>query len=98
MRKYTRQDYMEKRCTHAEYYLDLADFIGITAAMVPVKITKEHVAQNPALNQWGNNPWDAKMIFTRNMAARVGIKSWTLAENICCLKAIAKREVERNEA
>lgn len=85
-----RADYMSGKLTHQEYYLTLARAIGLTANVIPPQCTKAHVETSPNLNNVPLNHWDARHQAVRAFAARAGIKSWSLSDSVCTLKAFAR--------
>ena len=80
---------------HELKYDELAKKLGVDVLkeLIPFskkKINEALAEEDKHLNKWGNSPWDRKEPATRYLAYFKGIKSWSLSNNICVLKHVAK--------
>ena len=86
-----RQRYMNNEISHADYYLWLADGIGITKADLPVSIDRIRQSQDEHLNDISLVMWDRRDPIIRAKAYHHKLP-WSLSDTVCCLKAVARRE------
>jgi hypothetical protein len=88
-----RGRYLEKEISHDEYYLWLADQIGVTFALVPFpkETIKAELKKDRCLNGTPLRAWDAKHPVVAYYAAGL---VWSLSDTVCVLKAVARREAE----
>jgi hypothetical protein len=80
---------------HELKYDELAKKLGIEILKRLIPFSKKAIDGALAegdvhLNKWGNRLWDTKEYNTRRIAFSKGIKSWSLCDNICLLKHVAK--------
>jgi hypothetical protein len=78
---------------HNEFYLWLADAIGITVASLPVSLDRIRESTDPHLNDISLASWDRCDPMVRAKAVRAGMRSWSLSDTVCVLKAFARRAV-----
>ena len=87
-----RQRYMEGKIDHQEYYTWLADYIGVGRDHLPVSLERIKASKDPNYNDIPLQRWDADHFSIRRLAYLAGIKSWSMCETVCVLKAVARRE------
>lgn len=85
-----RSRYLNHEITFDEYYLWLAEFIGVTALMVPVSIERIRESTDPHLNDITLATWDRQDYVVRGLAGRRGL-AWSLSDTVCVLKAVARK-------
>jgi len=88
---FKRKQYMENEISHKEFYLWLADSIGITVSDLPVPIEKIRASHDEHLNDITLRLWDAKDPIVRGKAVRAGMRSWSLSDTVCVLKNFARK-------
>jgi len=93
---FKRKQYMENEISHKEFYLWLADSIGITVSDLPVPIEKIRASHDEHLNDITLRLWDAKDPIVRGKAVRAGMRSWSLSDTVCVLKNFARRWPHEN--
>lgn len=85
-----RKEYMDGKITHQDYYMKIAEMIGVSKRHLPVseerikKSTDEHLNDIPLIE------WDNMHPIIHSRANRAGLKCWSLSETVCVLKAVAK--------
>lgn len=89
--KIERERYMAGKITHTEFYEWLATAIGVTQANLPVDITVIRASQDPHLNDIPLHLWDRQDPIVRHKAASAGMRSWSLCDTVCVLKAYARK-------
>ena len=83
-----RNRYMAGEITHAEYYLWLSDFIGLTDGLIPASNERVKASKDEHLNDIPLQSWDNMHDLVRQ---RAGGLAWSLSDTVCCLKAMARR-------
>lgn len=86
-----RKQYLASEISHSEFYLWLADSIGIRIHDLPVKIERVKASTDPHLNDIPLQLWDRMDYLVRRLAVQHGMRSWSLSDTVCVLKAFAKR-------
>ena len=89
-----RQEYMDRKITHEEYYLWLADFIGATIAMIPVSLERIRQSKDEHLNDITLATWDQQHPLIRSLAFRKGL-AWSYSDTVCVLKNLALQAVKQ---
>ncbi len=90
-----RAQYLSGAVSHEEYYLWLADSLGIGAWALPVSIETLRKSTDPHFNDITLWTWDKQHETVRRAAGAGGARSWSLSDTVCVLKAIARREVSK---
>ena len=85
-----RDRYMGKEITHAEFYLWLADWVGIGESLIPASAAEVERSTDPHLNDIQLGRWDNMDSACRAKASQKGI-AWSLCDTVCCLKSLARR-------
>jgi hypothetical protein len=85
-----RKRYINREISHQEFYLDLAKSIGITIRDMPVNIDILKQSTDKYFNNIPLILWDRQDYIVRSKAYTTGIKSWSLSDSVCCLKAYAR--------
>jgi hypothetical protein len=80
---------------HNEFYLWLADAIGVTVADLPVSLDRIAQSTDPHLNDIALTGWDRRDPIVRHKAVQAGMRSWSLSDTVCVLKAFARRAADR---
>jgi hypothetical protein len=93
-----RKQYLANEITFAEFYLWLADSIGIIRANLPVGIDRIAASTDEHLNDIPLMLWDRQDPIVRRLAVQRGMRSWSLSDTVCVLKAFARREVSKVSA
>ncbi len=88
--KENRSKYLNHEMTHDEFYLWLADAIGVTFGDVPIPVAEINKSEDVHFNDIALHRWDAGDPWVRQKARRAGFRSWSLCETVCCLKAVAR--------
>ena len=100
----TRQDYMEHRATHDEYYLDIANEVSLRASdKALVERVREALKTDEALNNIPLDFWDARAQqlipgygARLAKAARERGTFWaTLGDGVCILKVVYRDAARR---
>jgi hypothetical protein len=78
---------------HNEFYLWLADAIGVAVGDLPVSLDQIRESTDPHLNDIQLFLWDQKDATIRAKAVRAGMRSWSLSDTVCTLKAFARRAI-----
>lgn len=90
----TRKDYLDKKCTHDEYYGQIVQEVGISYANSPeLKRIKKAYATDPHFNNIPLAEWDRKSAASQLTLFEAFKKRgdyWTLAGGVCVHKAAAK--------
>ena len=94
---FTRKQYMNKECTHSEYYSQLAPIF--TATIRSQKTQEEWkalLAEDKNLNNVPLEFWDclskgAKGIIARKNFVINGRKTWSLSDGVCAAKEAARQ-------
>ena len=94
---WTRQQYMNKECTHQEYYLPIAQECGISLVNSPIawlclRDSDPSFNQLTTLKQWDNIAFWNQSNFQK--ACKKRGDQYSLASGVSILKAIAKHEKE----
>jgi hypothetical protein len=92
-----RKQYMANEITHSEFYLWLANAIGITRHNLPVSIAKIKASTDEHLNDIPLKMWDNQDPIVRSKAGLSGIRAWALSDTVCVLKSFAKHEASKSE-
>lgn len=92
---WTRQQYMNKECTHQEYYLPIAQECGISLvksdiAWYCLRDTDENFNQLTSLGQWDRIAVLSERCFRKALEKRGDF--YSLAGGLCILKAMARHE------
>jgi hypothetical protein len=82
---------MDNELTHDQFYLWLADRIGISEQMLPVPTDRIARSTDPHLNDIPLNLWDRKDRIVRPVAYAAGMRTWSVFDTLCTLKAVARR-------
>ena len=83
-----RQEYLEGTLSHADYYVWLAEFIGVTTADVPANTRELQNSKDEHFNDIPLTRWDKQDINVRPKAFAKGL-AWSLSDTVCVLKALA---------
>lgn len=86
-----RKEYLDHKLGHDDFYLWLADSIGVTEKMLPVPVARVRQSNDQHLNDIPLNLWDRRDPLVRHNAFQAGMKSWSLSDSVCVLKAVARR-------
>lgn len=92
-----RLTYLIGAMTHDNFYIWLSEFIGLTYDHIPV--TSEAVAKSKDkenLNDISIHRWDSSYEFSKELASAKRI-AWSYADNVCCMKALAKKRLLESE-
>ena len=92
---WTRQQYMNKECTHQEYYLPIAQECGISLvksdiAWYCLRDADENFNQLTSLGQWDRIAVLSERCFRKALETRGDF--YSLAGGLCILKAMARHE------
>ena len=87
-----RERYMNHEISHNEYYLWLADFIGVTADLIPFQIEQIKASQDSSLNDLPLSKWDMQDLAVRRLAGKKGLSGWSLSDTVCTLKTFARKQ------
>lgn len=90
-----RKQYMANEITHAEFYLWLADAIGIAVGNLPVSLDRIRASHDEHLNDILLHLWDKCDPIVRRKAVRAGMQAWSLSDTVCVLKSYARREASK---
>jgi hypothetical protein len=93
---WTRQQYMNKECTHQEYYLPIAQECGISLVESLIAFKILH-STDPHFNDIPLKEWDAYALCNQSCFQRACKKrgdQYSLASGVFILKAIAQHEKE----
>lgn len=90
-----RKQYMAHQITHADFYLWLADAIGIMCCNLPVAIDRIQASKDEHLNDIPLSLWDRQDPTVRRLAVQAGMRSWSLCDTVCVLKNFALREASK---
>lgn len=76
---------------HIDFYLWLADSIGLKLHHLPVSL--EHIEQckDVHFNTIQLKLWDNCDGTVRHLAHSAGMRFWSVSDTVCCLKAVAHR-------
>lgn len=88
-----RQRYMSNELSHDDYYLWLADWVGLGNSLIPFPADKIALALakgDKHLNTLPLMGWDRMDGTVRVYVRRKGL-AWSLSDTVCCLKAMARR-------
>lgn len=88
-----RKQYMANEISHEEFYLWLADSIGIGIQAVPFSIEKLKTSKDPHFNDLPLITWDRMDGVVRSQAVRHGMRAWSLSDTVCVLKNVARKAV-----
>ena len=93
-----RAKYMSGQLGHNEFYCWVADTIKVNPAMLPasVDVIREKLASDAHLNNIPLALWDRRDAIIRSLAVRAGMRSWSLCDTVCTLKAFARRAAEQS--
>jgi hypothetical protein len=86
-----RKQYLDNRISHAEFYLWLADSIGIAEHDLPVGLDRIRASKDKHLNDIQLHAWDMRDGIVRYKAVRSGMRVWSLCDTVCVLKNFALR-------
>ena len=86
-----RAKYMSNQLTHNEFYLWLADAIGIEEYMLPFTVDAIRNSHDEHLNDLPLARWDSYDPLVRGLAVQHGMRSWSLSDTVCVLKAYARK-------
>ena len=84
-----RAAYMAGDVSHKDYYLWLADFIGLEHIEISDKKIK--ASKDPHFNDIPLFLWDRMDKRVRAMAFSKGLICWSLSDTVCVAKAIAEK-------
>ena len=90
-----RAKYMAHGISHDDFYCWLADKIGVRVEHLPFtfdQINKALLNGDKPLNSLPLRKWDYRDFLIRQLAYDAGMKSWSLSDTVCTLKAFARRE------
>lgn len=83
-----RQKYMNHEITHTEYYLWLADFIGVSSILIPATDDELANSTDPHLNDIPLRIWDAAHSYVQRFAFAKHLP-WSNSDTVCVLKELA---------
>lgn len=89
-----RARYMGREINHQEFYLWLADGIGVTAADLPVSEEMLRGSTDEHFNDIPLAKWDNRHPTISQKAAGL---SWSMSDTVCVLKAVARRLLQETE-
>lgn len=92
-----RKLYMDGKLTHQEFYSWLAEEIGISIGNLPVTLDRVRESQDSALNDISLHKWDGEHGTVARLARDAGMRSWSLSDSVCCLKAFARKAAGKAE-
>lgn len=98
--KYTRKDYMDKKCTHEEYYAQFVTPVTkqAVARRFDMKLLVSAFKEDKNLNNLGgNSPWDdLAACFSRYFAsvAKECGDTYSLCFGLCSMKAAARALIQ----
>lgn len=93
-----REKYLSGEMTHHMFYLWLAKSIGLNAGQFPTfMIPLIKASKDEHLNDVPLAMWDRCDSWVNSQAGRHGMKSWSLCSTVCCLKAVARHEIQGKE-
>jgi hypothetical protein len=79
---------------HQDFYLWLADRLGVTLRYVPASLDELRASTDPHFNDIPLPRWDRMDPIIRGMAVSYGLRGWSLCETVCVLKAVARAAVK----
>lgn len=88
-----RSKYLSEEISHQEYYLWLAKYVGLSRRHIPVPLERLQASRDEHFNDIPLQTWDNVFHYTKNNLRHGGY--WSLSDNICCLKALARQWVEQ---
>lgn len=95
--KKRREDYLNEKMTHSEYYLWLCNVLGITDADVLRVADRQEIKAALEFDKHLNNirlpRWDSQDTSISKKATQAGLSSWSLCETVCVLKEWARQMV-----
>lgn len=92
-----REQYFEKVITHHEFYLWVAKFIGVNHQLVPVKLEELLASTDEHFNDIPLSRWDMMYSATANRAVNRGLRGWSLSDNTCVLKTLAREWIKNKK-
>lgn len=81
---------LDGKLSHQDFYEWLAGKIGIDTTDLPCPVQRIAASSDPALNDIQLLLWDQRHHVVRSKAAGHGMKSWSLCDTVCCLKAYGR--------
>lgn len=92
-----RDAYIGKQVGHDEFYLWLATFIGVGEKDVPINMAALLKSEDPHMNDISTWSWDRSYPATKFAAFSMGL-GWSFSDNICVMKALARKMVREYKA
>lgn len=89
-----RAEYMTGKISHDDYYLWLAEFVGVPERLIPFNDLRLVASTDPHMNDLPLGQWDSRDSGVRTLAFGKGLV-WALSDTVCVLKALARRRAER---
>ena len=93
-----RQQNLNHEISHNEFYCWLADEIRINNSDLPVPIERIQQSTDEHLNDIPLAKWDACDPWVRRKAGAYGMRSWSLSDTVCVLKAYGRRAAQQAAA
>lgn len=93
--KEKRHQYLTGKLSHDDYYLWLADLVGVTLSDLPVPLNQIRASTDRHLNDIPLRHWDSRDPIVRHKAYAKGLP-WSLSDTGCCLKAVARRAAQKS--
>lgn len=101
---YTRKDYLNKKCTHRQYYAQFVN--GYIKQSVLRQIGKKALLNSKdkhlndiALSRWDNfYPWLLQGETGKNFLKISGQKGYSLSDTVCIAKEAAQQIIEQNKS
>lgn len=91
-----RKEYLDGKISHMDFYLWLADRIGIDYTYLLVELEVLKRSSDKHFNDIPLKWWDSEDAIVRSKASRAGMKQWSLSDTVCVLKTVARRLVDNS--
>ena len=88
-----REAYLNNEISHSDYYLWLSDFLEIPGYLIPFRREELLLSTDPHMNDLSLSRWDGQHIFVSRYVYKK-IRSWSLSETVCVLKAMARQMIK----
>lgn len=97
--KFTHQDYLDKKCSHREYYSQFVTEYIKSIVLSRFGIEKLLNSKDEHLNDIPLHSWDSLAVSYKPVFAiddtNTGIKYWSLCGGVCILKEAAQQIIEK---
>lgn len=93
-KRFTRDDYMEHRCSHREYYAQFVTQEVKAAVVFHIGAAQLQASTDAHLNDIPLVKWDrATAPYSRSLFKELG-DGWSMAGHVCILKEAARQVIE----